>query len=176
MDELDRKKRMARAFARAYAPLVNFQFSALPRDRFDALFSMSDDSLVLHGARRVIATHRPGFPCRVSLQDAEIGEPVLLVNFEHLGVQTPFRSRYAVYVRQAAQPARLAINEVPEIVRNRALSVRAWRSDGMLAGADLAEGSDIEPVITALLSVPDTAYLHVHFAKPGCYAARVDRA
>src|SRR5579859_6925047 len=100
-----------RRFAGTYAPFMNFQFSALPRDRFDAFFAMSDGALVLHGARRIIATHRPGFPCRVILQDAEIGEPVLLVNFEHLDVQTPFRSRYAVYVRQAAQPARPAINE-----------------------------------------------------------------
>lgn len=155
---------------------MNFQFAALSRGRFDPLFSMSDDTLALHGARRVIATQFPGFPCRVTLQDAEIGEQVLLVNFEHLEVDTPFRSRYAVYVREVGQQAQPAVNEVPEMLRTRTLALRAWTRDGMLAGADLAEGSDMERVITALFSIPEAAFIHAHFAKPGCYAARIDRA
>ncbi len=155
---------------------MNFQFSALPKQPFEPLFSLSAEELALHGAKRVIADKRPGFPCRVSLEDAQPGEEVLLVNYEHLDVDTPFRSRYAVYVRKAANPATPPINEVPEILRSRALSVRAWSTEGMLVAAELAKGHEIEKAISALFSIPEAAFLHVHFAKPGCYAARVDRA
>ena len=37
------------------------------------------------------------------------------------------------------------------------------------------EGRALEPVIERLLSSLATGYLHLHFARPGCYAARVDR-
>lgn len=121
------------------------------------------------------ATKKPGFPCRVSLEDAEIGEEVLLVNHEHLDCDTPFRSRYAIYVRLLAAQSSPAVNEVPQMLRTRALSLRAWTGDGMLAGADLADGTDIERVIAAQFAIPETAFVHIHFAKPGCYAARIDR-
>jgi hypothetical protein len=93
---------------------MNFQFSPLSRDRFVPFFHLPEDALARHGAARVTANTKPGFPCRVSLEDAELGEDVLLVNFEHLDVNTPFRSRYAVYVRIAAKEARPAVNLVPE--------------------------------------------------------------
>jgi hypothetical protein len=155
---------------------MSFRFSALSRDRFDPLFSMHDDALARRGARRVTATRRPGFPCRVTLQDAEIGEQVLLVNFAHLDVDTPFRSSHAIYVRQAGQPAQPAIDVVPDMLRTRTISLRAWTQEGMLAAAELAEGTDVERAIAALFSIPEAAFLHVHFANAGCYAARVDRA
>jgi hypothetical protein len=155
---------------------MNFQFSPLSRDRFVPFFHLPEDALARHGAARVTANTKPGFPCRVSLEDAEIGEDILLVNFEHLDVNTPFRSRYAVYVRIAAKEARPAENQVPELLRARTLSLRAWTQNGMLAGADLSEGSAVERTLIDLFSIPDTAFIHVHFAKPGCYAARVDRA
>ena len=137
---------------------------------------MSQDALALHGAIRMTATQRPGFPCRVSLEDAEVGEDVLLVNYEHLHVHTPFRASHAVYVRVAAQQASPRTNAVPEMIRQRTLSLRAWTRDGLLAGADIAEGTDIERLIAALFSLSETEFIHIHFAKPGCYAARVDRA
>ena len=154
---------------------MNFRLSPLLRDRFDPLFSMSDDALARHGARRLTATKHPGFPCRVSLQDAQVGEEVLLVNFEHLPVDTPFRSNYAVYVRVGAQQAHPTVNEVPEMLRTRALSLRGWTPDGMLAGADMAEGTDLERVIAEMFSIPEVGFIHVHFAKQGCYAVRVDQ-
>lgn len=155
---------------------MNFQFSPLSKDRFEHLFSMPEDLLAREGAIRVTATKKPGFPCRVSLEDAEPGEEVLLVNYEHLNIDTPFRSRYAVYVRLIGKQATPAVNEVPAMLRTRTLSLRAWSCDGMLVGADLVEGTDVERAIATLFALPQTDFIHAHFAKPGCYAARIDRA
>jgi len=155
---------------------MNFRVSGLPLAPFAPLFGLSTAELAQHGAVRHTADACPGFPCRVSLQDAEAGETLLLLNYEHLAVATPYRSRYAIYVRERAEEARLAINEVPQVLRRRLLSVRALDEAGMLRDADVVEGSALEPVIERLLNRPEIAYLHVHNAKPGCYAARIDRA
>jgi hypothetical protein len=153
-----------------------FRISALPRNRFEHLFGLSDEELKAHRALRRTATGKPGFPCRVSLRDAEPGEPVLLVHYEHQGEDTPFRSGHAVYVRPSATEARPRPGEVPELLRLRTLSLRAFDADGMMIDAGLVDGTGIETEIERQLAQSAARYLHVHFALPGCYIARVDRA
>lgn len=154
---------------------MSFQITGLPLSQFSALFALSDDELALQGAKRVTADERPGFPCRVSLQDAEIGEKLILLNYEHLPVATPYRSRHAIYVREAATEAHLEVDEVPQQMRTRLLSLRAFDSQGMMKAAEVAPGTAIEQLIEQMFSNPGIAFLHVHNAKWGCYSARVDR-
>ena len=157
-----------------------FQIRALPASTFAPLFALSDDELRARGAVRQTADRTPGFPCRVSLADAEPGETVILVHHAHHDVDTPYRSGHAVYVREVAvrdgavevQPAP---GEVPDVLRRRLLSVRAFDAAGMMVDADVVHGGGLEPVIDAMFARDDVAYLHLHNAKPGCYAARVDR-
>jgi hypothetical protein len=140
---------------------VNFQIKALPLASFQPLFSLSADAeLSARNMRRVVADGRPAYPCRVSLQDADEGERLLLLPHAHHVVDTPYRAYGPIYVREAAQQAVLAENEVPDLLRTRTLSLRAYDQDGMMVWAD----------------VLPTAYLHIHYAKPGCYACRVERA
>jgi hypothetical protein len=155
---------------------VSFQISGLKFAQFAALVGLTDEQLAAHEARRVVADRHPGFPCRVSLIDAQPGERVLLVNYEHLAVPGPYRSRYAIYVRENAVDAALAVDEIPPVLRGRLLSLRAFGADGMLLEADVAEGAALAPAIERLLTPAAVAYLHVHNARPGCFAARVDRA
>jgi hypothetical protein len=155
---------------------MSFRISGLPLARFAPLFSMSDEGLAALQIVRRIADRKPGFPCRVSLEDAEPGEAVLLLNYQHHAVQTPYRSSHAIYVRERAAEAELAVDEVPELIRVRLLSVRAFDANGMMIDADVVQGSEIEPTIERLFANPGAAYLHLHNAKPGCFAARVDRA
>jgi hypothetical protein len=42
--------------------------------------------------------------------------------------------------------------------------------------ADLEDGSKLEPLIVRFLADLEVAYLHAHYAKRGCYAARIVRA
>ncbi|MBV8805096.1 MAG: DUF1203 domain-containing protein [Sinobacteraceae bacterium] len=155
---------------------MSFQISGLPVAPYAPFFGLPDADLAKHGILRHTATEFPGFPCRVSLRDAEPGQTLLLLNYEHLDVATPYRSRYAIYVREYAEEARVAVDEVPDVLRRRLLSLRAFDKRGMLVDCDVAEGRDIEPIIGRLLGQPEVDYIHVHNAKPGCFAARVDRA
>jgi hypothetical protein len=151
---------------------MNFRISGLPAQNFDHLFALSDAELARHGAVRRKA---PGaVPCRISLTDATPGEEVILTNYEHHAVDSPYRMRFAIYVRKG-ETTYDQVGQVPEQLRKRTLAVRAFDSDGMMVERELVEGTELEVSIERLLALPSTAYLHVHFAAPGCYAARVDR-
>jgi hypothetical protein len=153
--------------------IMSFRITGLPAENFQHLFAMCDAELAKHGAVRRIATHPA--PCRVSLTDAKPGGEVILTNYEHLAVDSPYRMRFAIYVRRGEETYD-EIDEVPEQLRKRMLAVRAFDADGMMVGWELTEGEKLEGAIERLLATPSAAYLHVHYAAPGCYAARVDRA
>ncbi|HVI99376.1 MAG TPA: DUF1203 domain-containing protein [Sphingomonas sp.] len=142
---------------------------------FRPLYGLSDDELAAHGAIRMTVDENPGFPCRITLEDAEPGETVLLLNHEHLPVDTPYRSRHAIFVREGAHAAARYENAVPDQLAIRLLSVRAFDAEGMMRDADVIEGGDLEATIDRFFADPDTAYLHAHNAKRGCFAARIDR-
>lgn len=153
-----------------------FRITGVSPEPFQSLFGLSDAELARHGAVRRICDRKPGYPDRIELRDAEIGEPVLLVNYAHLPVETPYRSSYAIYVREGAGARYDRIDEVPEQFRARVLSLRAFDEHDMLHDADIVEGAEVETLIGRLLSNPKTAYIHAHYAKYGCFAARIDRA
>jgi hypothetical protein len=154
---------------------MSFQVSGLPVAQFAPLFGLSDAELAKQDIVRHTADKSPGFPCRVSMRDAEAGETLLLLNFEHLAVASPYRARYAIYVREYAEEARVPVDEIPEVLRRRLLSLRAFDKRGMLLNADVADGREIEPLIGHMFADRGVEYIHVHNAKPGCFAARVDR-
>jgi Protein of unknown function (DUF1203) len=152
---------------------MSFRITGLPAEPFAGLFALSDDELRQHHAVRRIADHRS--PCRVSLTDAEPGDEVLLVNYEHHPVGSPYRMRFAIFVRQGEEQFD-AVDQIPGQLRNRMLAVRAFDADAMMIGHELIDGRQVEDAIERLFTDSVASYLHVHFASPGCYAARVDRA
>ncbi len=155
---------------------LSFRISALPREPFEALFKLDELELAKLGIRRRIAKEKPGYPCRVSLEDAEVGESLLLLPYEHHPVDGPYRASGPIYVREAARQAVPAVNEVPELLRSRLLSLRAYGATGMMRDAAVVEGTQLEGALEACFADPKVAYVHLHNARPGCFMARVDRA
>jgi hypothetical protein len=153
---------------------MSFRITGLPAEPFAPLFGMSDAELAENGAVRRIADKR--YPCRISLTDSEPGDELILVNYEHHPVDSPYRMRFAIYVREGEETYD-RVDDIPEQLRVRALAVRAFDADGMMAGWELVEaGGDLEAAIKRQLADPRAAYLHIHYAAPGCYAAKVERA
>jgi transcriptional regulator len=68
------------------------------------------------------------------------------------------------------------VDRVPEQLRTRMLAVRAFDANAMMRAWEVVGGQQVEEVIERLFKDADAAYLHVRYAAPGCYAARVDRA
>ncbi len=152
---------------------MSFRIKGLPAEAFSHLFALDDAALAERGAvRRKTGS---GVPCRISLTDATPGDEVILTNYEHHAVDSPYRMRFAIYVRRGEETYD-AIDAVPEQLRIRTLAVRAFDNDGMMVGRELAEGTALEGAIERQFAEPRAAYLHIHYAAPGCYAARVDRA
>jgi hypothetical protein len=152
---------------------MHFRIQGLPAEKFAHLFALPDTELAALGAVRRIAD--ACHPCRVSLTDAKPGDELILVNYEHHAVASPYRMRFAIFVRQG-EATFDAVDTVPAQLRQRTLAVRAFDADAMMVGFELTEGLKLESALVRLLADPRAAYLHIHYAAPGCYAARVERA
>lgn len=154
---------------------MKYRITGLEPEQFRELFGMSDEELAKRNIVRSVVQEKPGAPCRISLEDAEVGEHVLLLNYQHQPAETPYRSSHAIYVRESPVQKFDAVDVIPESLRIRMLSVRAFDVAGSMVDADLVSGTELEPLIERFFQDPRTKYLHVHNAKRGCYAARVDR-
>jgi hypothetical protein len=155
---------------------MSYRIVGLEPEPFLDLFQLSDDELAARHIVRTTATAKPGYPCRITLDDAEPGETVLLLNYEHQTASTPYRSSHAIYVRENARQRYDAVDWIPPALRTRTLSVRAFDAGGMMIDADIIEGEALESLIERFFADRNAAYLHVHNAKRGCFAARVERA
>jgi hypothetical protein len=153
---------------------MSFRITGLPAEYFADLFELSNNDLAARGVVRQVAGERTS-PCRISLTDAGPGEEVVLVNYEHHAVDSPYRMRFAIYVRKGEKTYD-EVDRVPEQLRSRTLAVRAFDGGAMMVGRELIEGLELESAIGRLFDNPQAAYLHVHYAAAGCYAAKVERA
>ena len=148
-----------------------FRLLALERDEFAPFFEKDDESLAAIGVQRMQVDAEPGYPCRISLQDARVGETVLLMNYEHQPASTPYRSSHAIFVREAAREARPDPDTVPDMLRRRLISARAFDTDHMMVAADIVDGEHLAALIEGMLANDSTDYVHLHNAQRGCYLA-----
>jgi hypothetical protein len=153
-----------------------FRIAGLDPAPFRRFYGLSDEELQGLGVRRLIAHEKPGFPDRVELRDADEGEAMLLLNYLHQPADTPYKSSHAIFVREWAETPYRVVDETPEVLWIRPISLRAFDEKGEMIDADLTGGGDLRPAIERLFGNAETAYIHAHYAKRGCYAARIDRA
>ena len=155
---------------------MSFRVIGLSPGPFRHLYGLSDQELALKCVRRYVADRNPGFPDRIEMRDAEIGEKLLLLNHMCQPANTPYRATHAIFVREGAESAYDRVDEIPEVMRIRLMSLRAYDVEGMMLDADVVDGSQIEGLITRFFDSPAVAYIHAHNAKRGCYSGRIERA
>ena len=155
---------------------MTFHLSGIDPAPFAPLFALDDDALARLGARRCIADRDFGFPCRVSLEDARVGDELLLLPWEHQPAASPYRASGPVFVRRGAARAELRPGEVPPYVGLRLLSLRAYDHAHMMVDATVCEGSDAARGLEGLFADPAVAYVHLHNARRGCFSCVARRA
>ncbi|WP_372771582.1 DUF1203 domain-containing protein [Pseudoalteromonas sp.] len=155
---------------------TNFLIKALAKDNFHELMLKDNEKLSISEAVWITVDAEPGYPCRVSLSDAKIGERVLALSFCHHNVNSPYRASGPIFVREKAQMANLDINEIPKMLRHRLLSVRAYNSENLMIGAEVVQGKELEFAIDRQFQNSDVEYIHIHNAIPGCFNCSVHRA
>jgi hypothetical protein len=153
---------------------MTYRIEGLKHADFEAWFAMSDADLATHNAVRVTATG-PGFPCRISLEDAKTGESLILLNHVSHDVATPYRSSYAIYMRENAREPQSYIDRTPPVFEGRPIALRAFDVSGMLCTAALALPGQADEKIRMLFDDPEIAYIHAHNAAHGCFSAKVER-
>ena len=156
--------------------MTNFRIIGLPAEPFAHLFGLDDDALAAQGAKRYEVDAKPGFPDRIGLRDLEVGERALLLNYVHHAADTPYRASHAIFISEGASVTYDRAGEVPEALRVRLLNLRAFDADGMMLDGDLVDGANVVTLIERFFADPSVAYIHAHYAKRGCFAARIDRA
>jgi uncharacterized protein DUF1203 len=115
-------------------------------------------------------------PCRRCLRDAAPGDDLLLLPYDPFLVRSPYTGQGPVFVHaEGCRPHRPEPNALPEQVHGRQFALRAYDADAMMLDAEIVPGDRLAERARELLD-GDAAFLHAHFAGPGCFAFRIDRA
>jgi len=171
-----RKPREALAVRSGYPPSMTYRIKGLEPSNFAHLFSLDDAELARHGVVRMTADAKPGFPCRTTLDDAEPGETLLLVNHCSHGGDNPYRSTHAIFISEAATEAASYQDEMPPALERRILSLRAFDKSGMMIDAALAQPGEADSAVRRMLADEAVDHIDAHNATRGCFAARIERA
>ncbi len=152
-----------------------YRIEGLAPEAFESLFGMMDGELAARGAMRVTAPASKGYPCRVSLRDADEGDELILLNHVSHDVDGPFRTTYAIYVRRDAEAPASFTDEAPAYLDSRTLSLRGFGADGLLKNALLTMPGEADANIRTLFEQPEIDTIHAHAATYGCFLARIER-
>ena len=155
---------------------MTFRIRGLEPEPFAGLMRLDDEALAARGVQRVVADEPHSAPCRVSLEDAEPGERLLLLSYEHQPADSPFRASGPIFVREAALEPFDRIDQVPEAIQRRTISARAYDDQAMMVEGELVDGREVAPLLERWLSRPDVDVVHLHYARRGCFAAVAERA
>ena len=154
---------------------MTYRIRGLDPAPFQPFFEMPDEELEKHGVMRMTVTAKPSFPCRVTLEDRDVGERVLLLNQVSHDVANPYRASHAIFVTEGADKAAEFVDEVPPVLATRILSLRGFDDQGLMADALLTQPGETDAGIRKLFANPDIATIHAHNATRGCFAARIER-
>ena len=152
-----------------------FRFRGLPLNGFHKFIGAAEPVLAQHGVRRLVADSKPGYPCRVTLEDAEPGETLLLLSYPHLAVGSPYDASGPIFLREEARKTFDRTDTVPPVLRGRYLSLRAYDADGIMVDADTVDGDAVEGLVERLFSRVVVDFVHIHNARRGCFSCRVER-
>jgi hypothetical protein len=155
---------------------MSFRVIGLDPAPFRHLYFLPEAELAVRGVQRHVADAKPGYPDRVELRDAEPGERLLLLNYTHQPADTPYRASHAIFIREGAEQAYNEVDEIPEPLRVRPISLRAFDGGHQMVDAALVPGQELEGVIARFFADPLVDYLQAHYATRGCYAAHIERA
>ena len=154
---------------------TDFIIKGISEESYHHLDGLNDEELLNFGVIRTRVDSYPGYPCRVSLKDARVGEEVYLLTHQHHDTDSPYRSSGPVFIRKKAKSAECGVNEIPKMLDHRLLSLRIYNRDAMMVDARTIDGRVLRDEITDAFKNQEAAYIHIHNAGPGCYNCAVYR-
>lgn len=154
---------------------MTFLILGLEPAPFTPLFDLDDEALLARNVHRFVADEPHSAPCRISLEDAEPGERLLLMNYRHQPAVSPFRASGPIFVREAARRPFDEPGRVPPALERRTLSVRAYDGRAMMVKGQVVAGAEAGGLLETWLREDQVTEIHLHYAARGCFAARAVR-
>jgi len=154
---------------------MSFRIRGLDAAHFAPLFALTDAELAERSMKRVVADEPHSAPCRVTLEDAAPGEALILLPFAHHMAHSPYRASGPIFVRESAATRFDAVDTLPPVFQGRLLSVRAYDAHGDMTAAEVVD-SDPRELFARFFADPAVAHIDVHYARRGCFGARVTRS
>ena len=152
-----------------------FRITGLDPAPFRHLYGRTEEELAGLGAQRMTCDHRPGFPDRVEMRDAEPGETLLLLNYVHQPARNPYHASHAIFVLEGSERRYDRVNEIPEVMQIRPISLRGFNAAHEMVWAELVDGAVLATHVGQMLGDETVAYLQAHYAVRGCYAGLIER-
>lgn len=144
--------------------------------QFQPITTTEADGLREIGGPVYIADEKPSYPCRHCLQDAEIGEELILVSHDPFLVTSPYRCASPIFLHRLSCPPAAASVAIPDQLTCRQLSVRSFDEQGMMIDAAAIDGPELDRTARRLFDEPTSVALHVHNAPRGCWATTLVRS
>jgi hypothetical protein len=118
------------------------------------------------------------YPCRHCLREASGEQGMLLLSHQAPEPRSVYGHPTAIFLCAQACARFDAPDTVPEIVRNRQVSLRAFNSDGMMlyTANELVEGAGHDAAIRRIFDRAEVAFINVHTTKAGCMLCHIARA
>jgi len=118
------------------------------------------------------------YPCRHCLREATAAHGMLLLSHQAPKPKSVYGHATAIFLCAQECQRFDAPDTVPDIVRNRHVSLRAFDAQGMMLydANELVPGSGHDAAIRRILGRDDVAYVNAHTAKAGCLLCHIERA
>ncbi|GJN74720.1 hypothetical protein PLICBS_008813 [Purpureocillium lilacinum] len=127
--------------------------------------------------KAVTVDEENSFPCRRCLKDGAVGDEMLLTPYDPFLGDSPYRQPGPIFVHlNPTCGAYKPDGALPEQLRRRLLSVRSFGKDHCMVDADVVQGDQLVGLAERMLRDGAAEYIHVHNARPGCFAARIERS
>lgn len=139
---------------------------------------ISDVAAAAHradGGEIYVADSFPGYPCRQCLQDAPVGDELILVSHDPFSGESPYRSASPIFLHRETCASPSSEAELPKQLTRRQLSVRAFDAAELMIDAAVIDGADLGATITGFFKADATRTIHVHNASRGCWAVSFGR-
>lgn len=137
----------------------------------------SADAMALRrrGGTVYTADQHPGYPCRQCLQDASVGDELILVSYDPFTTDSEYRSASPIFLHRTPCTPVPGGPDLPDQLTLRQLSVRSFDTDEMMIDAAVIDGSELGEAIAGFFDNEESHTIHVHNATRGCWAVAVDR-
>lgn len=109
------------------------------------------------------------------ISDIPVGETAILINHTYQPADTPYHGTHAIYLREGCTHQGVYINEIPESLAVRLISLRAFDENHFMLEADICDGAAAKSRLNHFFDDPTVSYVHIHYAKQGCYACLAER-